>query len=77
MKEAVRLPPELKAKKQKNVSYTGMRDKVGTVHVSAQNVDKITKNVVPAKALRSKSGKRKREESEESPSKRSRGEEGQ
>jgi hypothetical protein len=63
-REALKVPPELKPKKQKNVSYTPMHDKVGTVHVKAQNVEKITSTIVPAKALRKKGGgsKRKRDE---------------
>ena len=44
-----------------------MHDKVGTVHVKAQNVEKITASIVPAKALRHKgTGKRKRDDGSKS-----------
>lgn len=64
-KEALRTPFEQITKKQKNISMTPMHDKVGTVHVHAQNVDKMTATIVPAKALRNKGGKRKREDRSE------------
>lgn len=60
----------MQPKKQKNIAYTPFNDKVGTVHVNAQNVEKITASLVPAKALRNKGGKRKRDDgskSEEGP----------
>lgn len=66
-REALRVPKELIPKKVKNISMTPMHDKVGTVHVAAQNVDKITATIVPAKALRKKgTSKRKREEASKS-----------
>jgi len=68
-KEALRLPEQLVVKKKKNITTTPMGDTVGTVHVHAQNVEKMTAGIVPAKALRHKGGKRKRESEEEKPRK--------
>jgi len=61
-KEAMKKPGQLRAKKKKNISHNVMGDTLGTVHVKAQSMDKMTANVVPAKALRGKGGKRWREE---------------
>jgi len=45
-------PKELRPKKKKNVSSNIFHDKVGTVHVHPQNLDKIYDNVKKPKALR-------------------------
>uniref|UniRef100_A0A6B2LAR3 Ribosome production factor 2 homolog n=1 Tax=Arcella intermedia TaxID=1963864 RepID=A0A6B2LAR3_9EUKA len=53
--EALRVPKELKPKKVKNVSTNPFHDKVGTVHVQPQMVDKIHDKVRKPKALRKRS----------------------
>jgi len=61
-KEALILPPQLKQKKkEKNISTNAFHDRMGTVHVNAQTVEKIIPTLVPPKALRTK-GKRHRGE---------------
>jgi len=53
--EALRVPRELKPKKVKNVTTNPFHDKVGTVHVQPQMVDKIHDKVRKPKALRKRS----------------------
>jgi len=51
-KDAMQLPKILRSNKQKNVSRNTFKDKVGTVHVSSQEVDRIHDKVKKPKALR-------------------------
>jgi len=49
---ALKKPKELKPKKTKNVSSNVFHDKVGTVHVHPQNLEKIHEKVKKPKAIR-------------------------
>jgi len=51
-KEALQIPKILRPNKQKNVSRNTFKDKVGTVHVSTQELDRIHDRVKKPKALR-------------------------
>jgi len=53
-KEALQIPKILRPNKQKNVTRNQFKDKVGTVHVSSQDLDRIHDRVKKPKALRSK-----------------------
>jgi len=51
-KESLLIPRILTPKKQKNVALNKFKDKVGTVHVSSQELDNIHNKVKKPKALR-------------------------
>ncbi|KAJ1920388.1 rRNA-binding ribosome biosynthesis protein rpf2 [Mycoemilia scoparia] len=51
-KQATRVPKELRVKKVKNISYDGMGDKMGRIHLGRQDLDKIQTRKV--KALKNK-----------------------
>jgi len=55
-------PKELKPKKKKNVSTNVFRDKVGTVHVQPQNLEKIHEKVKKPKAIRKRKVSERSEE---------------
>lgn len=70
-KEACRTPKELKPTKHKNAGTTALRESVGTVHVPRQKMDNLTtKKPRGLKRSRSDGGA-----GEETPSKRSKGQE--
>jgi len=58
MKEALRVPPQLQAKKKKNKSSNIFGDKLGTIHMERQDLDTLT-------LARMKAFKRKRKTSED------------
>jgi len=65
---ALQKPKVLRPKKKKNVSSNVFHDKVGTVHVHPQNLDKITENVKKPKALRKRKISDRGEEGDQSES---------